>query len=76
MTRQLSGITPSGRLTLGNYLGALQRFAHEGAGTYFVSDLHGMTTTHNPARLRSLACEQLAVLVGADALAGRPRCRP
>lgn len=25
-TRDLSGMTPSGRLTLGNYLGALRRF--------------------------------------------------
>jgi tryptophanyl-tRNA synthetase len=32
---------------------------------YFISDLHAMTTTHNPAKLRSLATEQLAVLIAA-----------
>jgi tryptophanyl-tRNA synthetase len=57
MTRQLSGITPSGRLTLGNYIGALQRFAREGVGTYFVSDLHALTTPPDPARLRALTRE-------------------
>lgn len=66
MTR-LSGITPSGHVQLGNYLGAIRRWA---AGTrpddlYFVSDLHAMTTTHNAARLRSLTRQQLAVLLAA-----------
>jgi tryptophanyl-tRNA synthetase len=64
MTR-LSGITPSGHIHLGNHLGAIRRWAAEGGpdDLYFVSDLHAMTTSHNPARLRSLAGEQLAVLV-------------
>ncbi|WP_020664957.1 tryptophan--tRNA ligase [Amycolatopsis benzoatilytica] len=64
---QLSGITPSGHAQLGNYLGALRRWAADGGpdDLYFVSDLHAMTTAHNPARLRSLATEQLAVLVAA-----------
>jgi tryptophanyl-tRNA synthetase len=58
MTRILSGITPSGPLTLGNYLGALRRFADdEGDGTYFVSNLHALTTPHEPDRLRSLTRE-------------------
>jgi tryptophanyl-tRNA synthetase len=64
-TRVLSGITPSGSLTLGNYLGALRRFV---AGQYddtgrpdtsqqryfFVADLHALTTDHDPERLRQL----------------------
>jgi len=64
---KLSGITPSGHIHLGNHLGAIRRWAAEGLpdDLYFVSDLHAMTTTHNPARLRSLAREQLAVLVAA-----------
>ncbi|HEV7978505.1 tryptophan--tRNA ligase [Amycolatopsis sp.] len=64
MTR-LSGITPSGHIQLGNHLGAIRRWAAEGKpeDLYFVSDLHAMTTSHNPARLRSLAGEQLAVLI-------------
>ncbi|MFF0145369.1 tryptophanyl-tRNA synthetase [Amycolatopsis sulphurea] len=62
---QLSGITPSGHVQLGNHLGATRRWAAEGGpqDLYFVSDLHAMTTAHNPAKLRSLATEQLAVLV-------------
>ncbi|MBB4688513.1 tryptophan--tRNA ligase [Amycolatopsis jiangsuensis] len=62
---QLSGITPSGHVQLGNHLGATRRWAAEGGADdlYFVSDLHAMTTAHNPAKLRSLATEQLAVLV-------------
>jgi tryptophanyl-tRNA synthetase len=64
MTR-LSGITPSGHVQLGNYLGAVRRWAVPGDDLYFVSDLHAMTTTHNAARLRSLTREQLAVLVAA-----------
>lgn len=70
MTR-LSGITPSGRIQLGNYLGAIRHWAApastpSGTGeevqddVYFVSDLHAKTTAHNPSRLRSLAPEQLA----------------
>src|SRR3982074_2007851 len=64
---KFSGITPSGHVQLGNHLGAIRRWAAESAPAdlYFVSDLHAMTTTHNPARLRSLAGEHLAVLVAA-----------
>jgi tryptophanyl-tRNA synthetase len=66
MTR-LSGITPSGHVQLGNYLGAIRRWAATTTpdDLYFISDLHAMTTTHNAARLRSLTKEQLAVLIGA-----------
>ncbi len=56
----LSGITPSGPLTLGNYLGALRRFARtpaEQRSTFFVADLHALTAQHQPARLRALTAE-------------------
>ncbi|GAA4612780.1 tryptophan--tRNA ligase [Saccharopolyspora hordei] len=66
MTR-LSGITPSGHVQLGNYLGAVRRWAaeREPSDLFFVSDLHAMTTPHNPQRLRSLTREQFAVLLAA-----------
>ncbi|HEX3650255.1 MAG TPA: tryptophan--tRNA ligase [Pseudonocardiaceae bacterium] len=66
MTR-ISGITPSGHVQLGNYLGAIRRWAADGDrdDLYFISDLHAMTTQHNPARLRSLTREQFAVLLAA-----------
>ncbi|KZB87646.1 tryptophan--tRNA ligase [Amycolatopsis regifaucium] len=64
---RLSGITPSGHVHVGNHLGAIRRWADEGGpdDLYFVSDLHAMTTSHNPAKLRSMAAEQLAVLIAA-----------
>ena len=48
----LSLLTPSGRLTLGNLLGALRPMA-DAAGTdafYGISDLHAMTTPARPGR--------------------------
>ena len=64
MTR-LSAITPSGPGHVGNYLGAIRRWAREGTADdlYFVSDLHGMTTPYHPQRLRSRTRELLAILL-------------
>ncbi|MGH3623246.1 MAG: tryptophan--tRNA ligase, partial [Sciscionella sp.] len=64
---RLSGITPSGHVQLGNYLGAVRRWAADGTkdDVYFISDLHAMTTAYNPQQLRALTREQLAVLVAA-----------
>lgn len=66
MTR-LSGITPSGHGTLGNYLGAIRRWAREGTAEdlYFVSDLHAMTSPYHPQKLRSRTHELLAILIAA-----------
>ncbi len=54
--RIFSGIQPSGGLTLGNYLGALKRFAEyqgQGAETiYCVVDLHAITVWQDPEKLR------------------------
>lgn len=53
--RVFSGIQPSGGLTLGNYLGALKRFAdvqNEGTETiYCMVDLHAITVWQDPAKL-------------------------
>jgi tryptophanyl-tRNA synthetase len=68
-TRELSGITPSGALTLGNHLGALRRFReHQDNGFYFVADLHALTTDHDPAALRDLTLSTAALFfaVGLD----------
>jgi len=64
MTR-LSAITPSGPATLGNYLGAVRRWAREGSpgDLYFVSDLHAMTSAYHPQRLRARSRELLALLI-------------
>lgn len=54
--RIFSGIQPSGGLTLGNYLGALKRFAAlqgDGAQTiYCLVDLHAITVWQEPDKLR------------------------
>jgi tryptophanyl-tRNA synthetase len=66
--RVLSGITPSGSLTLGNHLGALKRFVDgqdRQEGFFFVADLHAMTTPHDPERLRQLTLETAALFFGA-----------
>ncbi|MEV7231999.1 MULTISPECIES: tryptophan--tRNA ligase [Polymorphospora] len=64
---RLSGITPSGEMHLGNYLGAVRRWAAESGpeDLYFVSNLHAMTTHHEPATLRRLTRHQLAVMIAA-----------
>ncbi len=63
-TRELSGITPSGPLTLGNHLGALRRFrAHQDNGFYFVANLHALTTEHDPRRLRQLTLSTAALFL-------------
>ncbi len=64
----VSGITPSGRLTLGNHLGALRRFASRGDSSrdfFFVADLHAMTTKHDPRRLRALTRETATLMLAA-----------
>src|SRR3954449_795466 len=60
----LSGITPSGRLTLGNHLGALCRFT-DPDGFYFVANLHAMTTKHDPRRLAALTREFATLMLAA-----------
>ncbi|MEU8787250.1 tryptophan--tRNA ligase [Streptomyces sp. NPDC048637] len=64
---KLSGITPSGTAHLGNYLGAIRRWAtrSEPEDLYFVSNMHAMTTKHSAEELRLLTSHQLAVLVAA-----------
>jgi len=69
MTTSLSLLTPSGRLTLGNLLGALRPMAERQDDAYYgLSDLHAMTTTHEPALLRARTTEMATLLlaVGLD----------
>jgi tryptophanyl-tRNA synthetase len=54
--RVLSGVQPSGDLHLGNYLGALVKFArlqHEMDTFIFVADLHAITVWQDPKKLKS-----------------------
>lgn len=68
MDRNLSLLTPSGHLTLGNLLGALRPMAaaqQEATCFYGIADLHAMTTPHDPARLRALTQETATLLLAA-----------
>lgn len=62
--RIFSGIQPSGNLTLGNYLGALKRFAQkqdEGIETiYCLVDLHAVTVWQDPEALKKQTREAAA----------------
>ena len=61
--RMLSGIKPSGDLTLGSYLGAVKNWAElakEYECFYFMADLHAITVRQDPADLRRRTMEQLA----------------
>lgn len=54
MKRVLSGIQPSGMLTLGNYIGALQNFVklqHTHDCFFMVVDMHAITVPQEPAAL-------------------------
>jgi tryptophanyl-tRNA synthetase len=59
--RILSGIQPSGNLTIGNYLGAIQQFvALDQAGEecfYCIVDLHAITVPQDPVKLKEKTLE-------------------
>ena len=64
--RMLSGIKPSGDLTLGSYLGPLRhwpKMIEEYDCYYFMADLHAITVRQDPAALRRRTLEQLAQYV-------------
>ncbi|MET8026525.1 tryptophan--tRNA ligase [Streptomyces avermitilis] len=71
MKRIFSGVKPTGHLTLGNYLGAVRRWAdvdqHEAEALFCVVDLHALTVDHDPARVRRLS-RQVATLMLAAGL--------
>ncbi|MFI0978505.1 tryptophan--tRNA ligase [Streptomyces sp. NPDC021093] len=69
MTRIFSGIQPTGHMTLGNYLGAVRRWAqvdqHRGEALFCVVDLHALTVEHDPARLLRLSRQAATLLLAA-----------
>ena len=74
MHRSLSLITPTGHLTLGNLLGALRGMvaAQEAGDCFFgISDLHAMTTPHDPATLREAITEVATLFLAAGLDPGR-----
>lgn len=64
----LSGIQPSGDLTLGSYLGAIKNWVELSDSYqcyYCIVDLHAITARQNPAELRKRTLEQLAQYIAA-----------
>lgn len=64
--RVVSGIQPTGNLHLGNYLGAIVRWARmqdEAECLFFLADLHAITVYNDPAELRSNVRSMAAALI-------------
>ncbi len=68
MTRMISGIKPTGGLTLGNYLGALRRFPgfqNQYQTFLFIADLHALTLPIEPTLLKEYAIDLAAFYLAA-----------
>ncbi len=64
--RVVSGIQPTGNLHLGNYLGAIRRWARmqdEVECVFFLADLHAITVHNDPAELRANVNGMAAALI-------------
>ncbi|MFO7173375.1 MAG: tryptophan--tRNA ligase [Bacillota bacterium] len=71
MKRVLSGIQPSGVLTIGNYIGAMRQFValqHEADCFFCIVDLHALTVPQDPEALhrQTLDLAALYLAVGLD----------
>jgi tryptophanyl-tRNA synthetase len=68
MTRIFSGIQPTGRKHLGNYIGAIRQYVEgqdRGEAIYCIVDLHATTVAYDPAELRERLYDTAAMLVAA-----------
>ena len=60
----LTGVRPSGNLTLGNYLGAIKNFVtrqNQYKSYIFVADLHAITSPRDPVELRNAVNDCIAM---------------
>ena len=69
----VSGVKPTGRPHIGNYLGAMKQYAdlqNDFESYIFIADLHALTTLQNPTELRSnifdVALDYLAIGLNPD----------
>ena len=68
MKRMLSGIKPTGRVTLGNYIGAIKPFVSyqdEYEMFIFIANLHSMTIYQEPKELRQNTKDLIALYIAA-----------
>jgi tryptophanyl-tRNA synthetase len=66
--RIFSGIQPTGRKHLGNYIGAIAQYVssqERGEGIFCIVDLHATTVAYDPAELRARFYDTLAILLAA-----------
>jgi tryptophanyl-tRNA synthetase len=66
--RIFSGIQPTGRKHLGNYIGAIRQYVEgqdRGEAIYCIVDLHAITVSYSPADLRRHVLDTAALLVAA-----------
>ena len=66
--RIFSGIQPTGRKHLGNYIGAITQYVagqERGEGIYCIVDLHALTVAYEPAVLRESVYDTAAILLAA-----------
>ena len=68
MKKSLSGIKPTGNLTLGNYIGALKnfkKFQDDYENFIFIADLHALTLPIDPVELRNNTKDIVAFYIAA-----------
>ncbi|MBV9797313.1 MAG: tryptophan--tRNA ligase [Solirubrobacterales bacterium] len=66
--RIFSGIQPTGRKHLGNYIGAIRQYVagqDRGEAIYCIVDLHAITVAYEPAVLRESVYDTAAILLAA-----------
>jgi len=66
--RIFSGIQPTGRKHLGNYIGAIVQYVasqDRGEGIFCIVDLHAITVPYSPAELRERCYDTAALLIAA-----------
>jgi tryptophanyl-tRNA synthetase len=66
--RIFSGIQPTGRKHLGNYIGAIRGYVEgqeRGESIYCVVDLHAITVPYDPRELRGYVYDTIAILMAA-----------
>src|SRR3954447_14999621 len=69
-----SGIQPTGRKHLGNYIGAIRQYVEgqeRGEGIYCIVDLHALTVPYDAAELRERVYDTTAILLAAGLDPGR-----
>lgn len=72
--RIFSGIQPTGRKHLGNYIGAIRHYVEgqdRGEAIYCIVDLHAITVDYDPAELREHLYDTTAILLAAGLDPGR-----